>query len=73
MARTVLRYVKHRITLHPDTEVTFDASCLTCDWQATASPDDEAVDVECMAHTGRTGHGGFRRTCTSFAMVVRAE
>lgn len=75
MARTVLRYVKHRITQHPDTDVTFEAKCLThgCGWAVQPSTDGAAVDAECMSHTGRTGHGSFRRTCTSFAIVVRAE
>ncbi|WP_282699470.1 hypothetical protein [Streptomyces sp. CC219B] len=72
-SRTVLRYVRHRITQHPDTDVTFEAECLLCEWTATPSTDGAAVDVECMSHTGRTGHGGFRRICTSFAMVVRDE
>lgn len=72
-SRTVLRYVRHRITQHPDTDVTFEAECLRCEWTATPSTDGAAVDVECMSHTGRTGHGGFRRICTSFAMVVRDE
>lgn len=70
-----MRYVEHKITQHPDTEVTFEAECLThaCGWQATPSTDGAAVDVECMSHTGRTGHGAFRRLCTSFALVVRNE
>ncbi len=32
MTRSILRYTKHRITQHPDTEATFEAMCLTCDW-----------------------------------------
>jgi hypothetical protein len=66
-----MRYVTHRIAQHPDTDVTFEAECLKCDWQATPSEDGAAVDVECMSHTGRTRHSGFWRTCTSFAMVTR--
>ncbi|QNP65101.1 helix-turn-helix domain-containing protein [Streptomyces genisteinicus] len=72
MPRAVLRYVTHRITQHPDTDVTFEAECLRCGWSATPSEDGSAVDIECMGHTGRTGHEGFRRVCTSFALVVRA-
>ncbi|WP_443047074.1 DUF7848 domain-containing protein [Streptomyces sp. HB2AG] len=71
MARAVLRFVEHRITRHPDADVTFEAECLRCDWQATPSPDGAAVDLECMSHTGRSGHNGFRRICTSFALVTR--
>ncbi|MFJ3186832.1 hypothetical protein ACIPMR_11705 [Streptomyces halstedii] len=63
----------HRIKEHPDTEVTYEAECLWCKWTAQPSTDSEAVDVECMSHTGRSGHKGFRRIRTSFAMVVRAE
>ncbi|MFF3879325.1 hypothetical protein [Streptomyces sp. NPDC001978] len=71
MVHTVLRFVEHRITQHPGTDVTFEAECLHCDWQATPSPDGAAVDLECMSHTGRSGHQGFRRICTSFAKVTR--
>jgi hypothetical protein len=73
MVRSILRYVTHRITQHPDTDVTFEAGCLKCEWQAMPSTDGAAVDVACMSHTGRTGHPGFRRICTSFALVERAE
>ncbi|PWG14541.1 hypothetical protein DF268_04410 [Streptomyces sp. V2] len=73
MVRSVMRYVEHRITQHPDTDVTFEAECLHCKWTATPATDGAAVDVECMSHTGRSGHKGFRRICTSFAMVVREE
>jgi hypothetical protein len=65
--------VTHRIRQHPDTDVTFEAECLNCDWTATPSTDGAAVDLDCMRHTGRTEHGGFRRVCTSFALVERAE
>lgn len=73
MKGSVLRYVLHRITEHPNTEVTFEAECLWCKWKAEPSTESESVDVECMSHTGRSGHKAFRRVCTSFAMVVRAE
>ncbi|ARX87691.1 hypothetical protein SMD44_07173 [Streptomyces alboflavus] len=73
MTRSILRYTKHRITQHPDTEVTFEAKCLTCGWEAEPSADGAAVDVECMSHTGRTQHNRFRRLCTSVALVERAE
>jgi hypothetical protein len=71
--RTVLRYVVHKITQHPGTDVTFEAECLRCDWAAQPADECAPVDVACMSHTGRTGHAGFRRVCTSFAMVVRTE
>ncbi|WP_404959446.1 hypothetical protein [Streptomyces sp. 147326] len=71
MTSSVLRYVEHRISRHPGTDVTFEAECLRCDWQAPASDDGAAVDIECMSHAGRTGHQGFRRWCTSFAWVER--
>ncbi|EFL32589.1 predicted protein [Streptomyces viridochromogenes DSM 40736] len=71
--RTAMRYVMHKITEHPDADVTFEAECLHCKWKATPSTESASVDVECMSHTGRSGHAGFRRIRTSFAMVVRAE
>ncbi len=73
MTRAVLCYVEHRITQHPGTDVTFEAECLNCDWKAKPSEDGAAIDLECMRHTGRTGHQSFRRVCTSLALVVRAE
>ncbi|WP_030145897.1 hypothetical protein [Streptomyces violaceorubidus] len=73
MSCSALRYVQHRITEHPDTDVTFEAECLHCNWTAQPSTDSAAVDVECMSHTGRSNHKGFRRARTSFAMVVRAD
>ena len=67
------RYVLHKITPHPDTDVTFEAECLRCDWTAEPADDSAPVDIACMSHTGLTSHTGFRRICTSFAQVVRAE
>ena len=71
VARTVMRYVQHRISQHPHTEVTFEAECLGCDWTARPSTDGADVDLDCLNHTGRSGHASFRRVCTSFALVVR--
>ncbi|WP_443728914.1 DUF7848 domain-containing protein [Streptomyces anatolicus] len=73
MPRSILRYTKHRITQQPDTALTFEAKCLTCAWEAKPASDGATVDVECMSHTGRTGHARFRRLCTSVALVERAE
>ncbi|WP_392874770.1 hypothetical protein [Streptomyces sp. LN499] len=70
-ARAAYRYVLHRITEHPDTDVTYEAECLWCDWAAERSTNSASVDVECMTHTGRSGHKSFRRVRTSFAVVVR--
>lgn len=71
--REVLRFVQHRITQHPDTDVTYEAECLRCAWKATPSTDGGAVDVECMGHAGVSNHRGFRRIVTGFAYVVRAD
>ncbi|MEV7194675.1 hypothetical protein AB0N81_23125 [Streptomyces sp. NPDC093510] len=73
MTRSILRYTKHRIAQQPDTEVTFEAKCLTCGWEAKPSADGATVDMECMSHTGRTQHNRFRRLCTSVALVERAK
>ena len=70
--RSVLRHVRHRITQHPDTDVTFEAECLWCEWKAMPSTDGAAVDVECMSHTGRSGHKGFRRIWFSRRIAVIA-
>ncbi|MFE7037919.1 hypothetical protein ACFU9X_00230 [Streptomyces atratus] len=46
----------HRITVHPDVDVTFEAECLWCDWAAEPSADSARVDVACLSYTGRSGH-----------------
>lgn len=69
--RALLRHVTHRIAQHPDTDVTYEAECLGCEWKATPSTSTEDVDVECMSHAGRSNHRGFRRVVTGFAFVVR--
>ncbi|MEU9704279.1 hypothetical protein [Streptomyces sp. NPDC047981] len=38
-----------------------------------AHPDVKAVDVECISHTGRTGHGIFARTFQDVAVVVKGS
>lgn len=50
MPRSALRYVEHRITQHPDTDVTFEVECLTCEcgWQAT--PVDGRGRRRCRVH-----------------------
>jgi hypothetical protein len=71
MTRAYFRYTAHTISEHPDTEVTFEAECLWCEWRATPSDTDRSVDLDCLRHAGRSGHKGFRRVRTSFAAVVR--
>ncbi|MCX4866885.1 MULTISPECIES: hypothetical protein [unclassified Streptomyces] len=69
--RAAHRYALHRITEHPDTDTTFEAECLWCSWAAEPSTESASVDVECLIHTGLSGHESFRRVRTSFAVVVR--
>jgi hypothetical protein len=71
--RKVYRYVSHTIKAHPNTDTTYEAQCLRCEWTDVQGDDSEPVDIACMVHTGRTGHEGFRRIRTSFALVVREE
>lgn len=71
MTRAIVRHVVHRITEHPDTEVTYEADCLHCGWSATPSTDGPAVNLACMEHSGKSNHRGFRRTMTGFIFVVR--
>ncbi|WP_406863999.1 hypothetical protein ABZO31_27635 [Streptomyces sp. HUAS MG47] len=75
MTRAVLRYVSHRITAHPDSDPAVSARCLhgDCPWEVHARSSAKAVDVECMQHTGLTGHGIFARTYEDVAVVVRNE
>ncbi|MFE7624300.1 hypothetical protein [Streptomyces sp. NPDC057509] len=68
--RTVIRPVTHRMVQHPDTDVTYEGLCLSCEW-SSKSTDGEKVNVECLRHAGRSNHRGFRRVVTGFAFVVR--
>lgn len=73
--KAALRFVTHRITRHPDSEPTFTARCLKpdCGWSVAPTSDGERADVDCMEHTGRTGHAIFARTCETVAVVVRGN
>ncbi|WP_455680072.1 DUF7848 domain-containing protein [Streptomyces celluloflavus] len=68
-AKSIFRHTLHKIEQHPGAGVTFEAECLWCEWKAGPSTGGAAVDFAWMSHTGRSGHSGFRRVCTSFAMV----
>ncbi|MFJ3271437.1 hypothetical protein [Streptomyces sp. NPDC086776] len=56
MTRAVLRYVMRRITQHSDTDVTYEAECLWCAWQATPSTDGAAVDRGSLSTVGCSGN-----------------
>ncbi|WP_443051976.1 DUF7848 domain-containing protein [Streptomyces sp. NBC_00250] len=73
--RAVLRFATHRITRHPDSEPTATAECLSpgCGWSVAPTSDVKHADVECMAHTGATGHAIFARRYEDVAVVVRDE
>lgn len=51
MTRAVLRYVEHRITQHPGTDVTFEAECLNCDWKT--KPSHWASELPTSLHLSR--------------------
>lgn len=72
MTRSVMRYVKHRICGHPDIPPMHDAKCRGCGWTAPQA-NAGAVDIECMKHTGLSGHTQFERTASWVAFVVRDE
>ncbi|MHB0899482.1 DUF7848 domain-containing protein [Streptomyces californicus] len=69
--RTILRSLVHKIVTHPDVPPRFAARCVACGWVAESSTDDESVDMECLAHAGRSNHRQFTRTVVSRAFVVR--
>ncbi|XEC26574.1 hypothetical protein JAO84_19705 [Streptomyces fradiae] len=75
-ARTVLRFVAHRIKRHPNSEATASARCLhgECEWEARPSTDVGHVDDQCMEHTGRNkDHATFARRFEDVALVERLE
>ncbi|WP_443333103.1 DUF7848 domain-containing protein [Streptomyces sp. SS] len=71
--KTALRFVTHRIARHPDSEPTVTAECLRpgCGWSVAPTSDVKRADVDCMAHTGATGHAIFARKYEDMAVVVR--
>lgn len=74
MTRAVLRYAEHRIRRHPESEAVASARCLhgACRWEAPPNADVGAVDIACMAHTGRhPDHDTFARMFTDVALVER--
>lgn len=75
MSRAVLRYVPHTIRHVPDGGVTFEAFCVTSGCNETSGPQEEQETAQdwCLRHTGRTGHGLFRRVVTDHARVTRDE
>lgn len=75
MTRAVLRYVRHRITRHPDVKPAISARCMhgDCTWTIEKAVTVEAADNACMRHTGRSSHGVFARTFEDVAVVVRDE
>lgn len=75
MTRSVFRYVRHRMTRHPDTDTTATAECMTldCGWESLPTSEAEHCEVQCMTHTGLTGHVMFRRRFEDIAVVERTE
>ncbi len=71
--KSALRFVTHRISRHPDCEPTVTAQCLRsgCGWSVAPTSDVERADVDCMAHTGETGHAIFGRKYEDIAVVTR--
>ncbi|MCP3756029.1 hypothetical protein [Streptomyces sp. TBY4] len=61
----------HTITAHPDSDVTFEAQCLDCGQESGGLPTAADTDTWALRHAGATGHMGFRRLMTSFALVTR--
>ncbi|MGW0862961.1 DUF7848 domain-containing protein [Streptomyces koelreuteriae] len=75
MSRAVLRFVPHTIRHVPESGITFEAFCTGSGCAETSSPQEnqEAAQDWCLRHTGRTGHGLFRRVVTDHARVTRDE
>jgi hypothetical protein len=71
--RVVIRSLVHRIISHPDISTSFSAKCGSCSWATSkvSARSEEAVDVECMTHAGRSNHRQFTRLHSSLAFVVR--
>lgn len=70
-SRARYRFVDHTITAHPDTDVTFEVQCLGCGDESGGVTATSDTDAWALRHAGATGHVGFRRLMTSFALVTR--
>lgn len=73
--KSVLHFVKHVISRHPDSAPTVTARCLhpDCGWSVAPTSDVDRADDDCMEHTGREGHGIFARRYEDIAVVTRRE
>jgi hypothetical protein len=71
--KALYRFVPHRLTADPQNDaVIFVAECTTCEEQSPpAAADREPVELWALAHTGRTGHTGYREIITRFWRAAR--
>ena len=75
MSRAVLRFARHTIRHEAACRVTFQGSFAESDCGENTGPQDDQETVQgwFLRHTGRTGHGLFRRVVTDHARVTREE
>lgn len=72
--RARYRFVPHTLTADPEAEPEiFEAECTTCDAKSEASGGNrDPVELWALAHTGRTGHTGYREIVTRFWRASRS-
>lgn len=70
MFRSKFRHVDHTIS-RVDGTLIYGAKCHGCGWKVRHNPDEAAVDLACLEHSGRSGHGSFKLICTVQATVIR--
>ncbi|GHA75634.1 hypothetical protein GCM10010305_17930 [Streptomyces termitum] len=69
-------YVLHRIQPDPATSPSATADCLTegCEWTSATHADADAVNAECLRHTGlNPQHDRFGRAFADVAVVHRMD
>ncbi|MFF7294911.1 hypothetical protein [Streptomyces sp. NPDC008265] len=73
MTRPVLRHAPHTVRHVPEGGVTYEAFCVAdgCGAESGACDEQEGPQDWALRHTGRTGHGLFRRVFTDHARVTR--
>ncbi|MBX7467666.1 hypothetical protein ACFW17_03965 [Streptomyces sp. NPDC058961] len=71
--RSTARFLRYKVTSHPDGGLRVYASCLSCSWVVLPTADHERVSGAMRHHAATKGHALFNRTTEDMAVVVLAD
>ncbi|MFE9121158.1 hypothetical protein [Streptomyces sp. NPDC007172] len=74
-ARATARYVRYRVSSHPDGGLSVSVYCLAdrCSWSVLPTAEHEKASQEMLHHTADSGHALFSRTVQDMAVVTLAD